>query len=246
MIIKKTALTLSLLALVAATIAPPALASTGYANSQAVKGKFKSSTQKTNRQTLSGGSNGFTRNQQLPLVKMTGLGGLAGIYGPLGRNGLPDTRMDSFVNQAGGMKNQIYGDEGSNGKPPFEGFDASHRIERGINGGRRQGLTTGHGSRMPAAWGGDEFCKGTEWSNSGSSGGGTVWALQPTVGINPGGRSPGEVYIPDTNTNDEPQAPLGNIDEFGRFRTPLTPGSTDRGPDRDNRRDRGGYDTSGF
>ena len=33
---------------------------------------------------------------------MTGLGGLAEIHGPTGRNGLPITSMDSFVLNAGG------------------------------------------------------------------------------------------------------------------------------------------------
>ncbi len=67
-----------------------------------------------------------------------------------GRGGLPPTVLDSFVRTAGGSADQIYGDEGSDGPPPFSTFDSSHRIERGIHSG---GLTTGHQSGLPEAWG---------------------------------------------------------------------------------------------
>jgi len=57
----------------------------------------------------------------------------------------------------------IYGDENI----PYEEFTREHRIERGITGERREGLTTGHGSYLPDAFGGDEFVDGPEWSHSG-------------------------------------------------------------------------------
>ncbi|HEY9755795.1 MAG TPA: hypothetical protein V6C97_11580 [Oculatellaceae cyanobacterium] len=82
-------------------------------------------------------------------------------------HGLPPTSMDSFVYEAGGMAESIYGDEGTTDIPPYFGFDASHRINAGIAGTRAAGLTTGHGSYLPDAWGGDEFV-GPEWSMSGS------------------------------------------------------------------------------
>lgn len=78
---------------------------------------------------------------------------------------LPPVRMDSFVDQAGGQAELIYGDEGANGLPPYFGFSKAHRIDSGIWGMRDAGLTTGHGSVMPDAWGGDEYI-GAEWSNT--------------------------------------------------------------------------------
>lgn len=93
------------------------------------------------------------------------------------RNGLPPTNMDSFVYESGGKAWHIYGDEGVYSIPPFMEFTKEHRIEAGINGRRRRGLTTGHGSHLPDAWGGDEFVDGPEWSDSGA--GGTRSQFQP-------------------------------------------------------------------
>jgi hypothetical protein len=81
-------------------------------------------------------------------------------------NGLPPTSLDSFVANSG-YNDAIYGDEGTDGLPPYYGFDASHRINAGITGQSAAGLTTGHSSYLPDAWGGDEFT-GNEWSMSGS------------------------------------------------------------------------------
>lgn len=72
---------------------------------------------------------------------------------PGARRGLPPTSLDSFVLNAGGMSEQIYGDEGSDGLPPYFGFDQGHRIQAGIMGQRAEGLTTGHASALPEAWG---------------------------------------------------------------------------------------------
>lgn len=63
---------------------------------------------------------------------------------------LPPTSTDSFVLNSAGNADLIYGDEGYDGPPPFYGFDESHRIERGIY---NPGLTTGHRSALPEAWG---------------------------------------------------------------------------------------------
>jgi len=63
---------------------------------------------------------------------------------------LPPTSTDSFVRNSAGNADLIYGDEGYDGPPPFYGFDESHRIERGIY---NPGLTTGHRSALPDAWG---------------------------------------------------------------------------------------------
>lgn len=90
-----------------------------------------------------------------------------GIFGAVGRNGLPPTLMDSFVHEAGGQAELIYGDEGVVDIPPYFEFTKEHRIERGITGVRYQGLATGHSSFLPDAWGGDEWT-GNEWDQSGN------------------------------------------------------------------------------
>ena len=64
--------------------------------------------------------------------------------------GLPPTQLDSFVYQAGPMAEQIYGGDNS-GLFPYFGFSKGHRIDAGIAGQRRAGLTTGHGSILPDA-----------------------------------------------------------------------------------------------
>jgi hypothetical protein len=64
--------------------------------------------------------------------------------------GLPQTNLDSFVAQAQGNAELIYGDEGEDGPPPYEYFTEEHRIEAGINNSQ---LTTGHASDLPEAWG---------------------------------------------------------------------------------------------
>ncbi len=87
------------------------------------------------------------------------------------RNGLLPACLDSFVRQAGCHAEDIFGDEGScdsGGLPPFENFTECHRINTGICGIRNRGLTTGHSSWLPRAWGCDEFITpGCEWSKSG-------------------------------------------------------------------------------
>lgn len=106
----------------------------------------------------------------LPTVKQsaavlpTGLGVLTPIYGPVGYNKLPPTVMDSFVRNSGAAADLIYGDEGTDGPPPYSQFTRIHRIESGIYGDAAKGLTTGHRSNLPSAWGADEFL-GAEWYN---------------------------------------------------------------------------------
>jgi hypothetical protein len=96
---------------------------------------------------------------------------------------LPPCTMDSFVHEAYEHAEHIYGDEGSDGPPPYMGFDEVHRINTGIMDQRDQGLTTGHGSWMPRAVGKDEFL-GQEWSQSGPTG-----AHSDAGGVGPGGPS---------------------------------------------------------
>jgi len=85
------------------------------------------------------------------------------------RNGLPPVNTDSFVHEAAGHAELIYGDEGGFSAPPFNEFTQEHRIEAGITGVRAQGLTDGKASLLPNAWGGDEFCKPEPFSIHGQT-----------------------------------------------------------------------------
>ena len=88
------------------------------------------------------------------------------------QNGLPTVSTDSFVKNAGGNAEAIYGDEGTDSIPPYLGFSYQHRINAGISGQTDTGLTTGHGSMLPSAFGADEFLAPPgEKSMSGSNGG---------------------------------------------------------------------------
>lgn len=112
-----------------------------------------------------------TTNKQRVRLRQAGFGGLApAVPGGGGRNGLPNTRLDSFVLNSGGMGEAIYGDEGTSGPPPYFGFGYGHRIGTGIYS---RGLSTGHASTMPSAWGWDG-----EHNHSGgfSGGNGVNWA----------------------------------------------------------------------
>lgn len=108
-------------------------------------------------------SNQKTSRSNVPLagapVTTTSLGRLNGtsgisqldkVYGG-GLNKLPQTRLDSFVAQAGGQAEMIYGDEGVFDIPPLFFFTGMSRINSGIHSG---GLTTGHDDgSLPEAWG---------------------------------------------------------------------------------------------
>lgn len=84
---------------------------------------------------------------------------------------LPPVRLDSFVREAGAQAESIYGDEGTTSIPPIDNFKKENRIDAGIHGVSDLGLTTGHGSVMPDAWGADEFLSPPgEWTQSGAKG----------------------------------------------------------------------------
>lgn len=154
-----------------------------------------------------------TMNQQNPAIKQAGLGGLAPVFGGGGRNGLPPTELSGFVR--GGSAEAIYGDEGADGIPPYFEFTAAHRIQRGITS---NGLTTGHGSVLPAAWGGDEFCKGSEFSMSGQQGGGTPAATQgATLGSGMRAMFPTQGAAP-AMTGQQGQQPLNGQQFVNQFR----------------------------
>lgn len=125
-----------------------------------------------------------TRNYRLPATAMTHMA-----YAPStgSRNGLPATTMDSFVKNAiqAHRAELIYGDEGTGDNPPpfYDGFTAAHRINAGIVGQQDAGLTTGHGSHLPDAWGRDEYLGGQEWSQSGVNNGAYDKIVSPDVPV---------------------------------------------------------------
>lgn len=115
-----------------------------------------------------GGEFALATMPQMTAMAPTMSGQIAPKFGPRGRNGLPVTSLDSFVKNAGAFAEQIYGDEGADGLPQIEKFKPENRINFGIVAARASGLTTGHGSVLPNAWGSDKKTGGTEWSMSGS------------------------------------------------------------------------------
>lgn len=62
---------------------------------------------------------------------------------------LPPTRLSSFVADSG-FDEAIYGDEGTTGLPPIDGFEYENTIGAGLES--NQDLTTGHASALPSAW----------------------------------------------------------------------------------------------
>lgn len=140
-----------------------------YAYSQGASGDFGRVSSPTGQgASESGGQFAAPTSPQITAMVATVNGQLAPKFGARGRNGLPAVSMDSFVKNAGAYAEQIYGDEGAEGLPQIEKFLPENRINFGIVGDRANGLTTGHGSVLPNAWGADEKTGGTEWSMSGS------------------------------------------------------------------------------
>lgn len=219
--IKHTVIAFSALALVCTLTTQPAQAQ--GAQSRAVTGDYGRTSATSNNARRSDSVN--TMNQRIGGLRTAGLGGVAQIHGPRGRNGLPPTSLDSFVLNAGGSAEQIYGDEGTSGPPPYFEFTMGHRIQTGITGQRAAGLTTGHGSYMPCAWGGDEFVDGPEFSMSGSGNGGATWSVDlgpegnagqrgDLAGDNPWTPTPGNNNDHNNNNNNNNNQ-NGNTDDSG-------------------------------
>lgn len=137
-------------------------------HSGAAQGDYGRRGSSTSNQSNKSVNRTYRTGPQSSTLVPTQTGLLAGIYGAVGMNFLPPTRMDSFVHEAGASAELIYGDEGTNGPPPYLEFAKEHRIGAGIKGVRSAGLTSGYSSHLPDAWGGDEFVKGPEFDNSGS------------------------------------------------------------------------------
>jgi len=214
--IKQTVFALAIFGMTA-SLATPAHAQ-AVMQSQARTGTFGNASRATNNYRRA--DSVFTKTQRLASVRMTGLGGLAQINGPTGRNGLPQTSLDSFVLNAGGAAEMIYGDEGSSGPPPYNEFTKGHRIQTGIQGARAAGLTTGHGSYLPDAWGGDEFVDGPEFTQSAGRGSGNTWSVQAPADGQSGERDDmtGEPYQPQPPqppTDDDQQQNQGQFDTSG-------------------------------
>jgi len=149
------------------------------------------------------------------------------------RNGLPPTSMDSFVHEAAGSADLIYGDEGKWDIPPYDSFTVPHRINSGIFGVRDAGITTGHGSYMPDAWGGDEWT-GNEWSQSGANSGPPTTgstqaspATQSETGALPS--TPSITGLPQTPGGADPPPSMGQGGE-GDTNVYMSPGSTVTAP----------------
>lgn len=116
-------------------------------SSTAAQGDLSRTSNQTATQTQQVAMKGVGTNPNLPNTYFGNIAG--GIVGRLtGR--LPKTTLDSFVSNAGAQAELIYGDEGTDSIPPYFGFDETHRIETGIYS---PGLTTGHRSALPEAWG---------------------------------------------------------------------------------------------
>ena len=146
-------------------MAPEASAQAAY-QSQGATGTFGRSSYRTNNL---GRADALTTAKQAlsTLPRTAGFGGLTPILGPRGRNGLPPTKLDSFV-KTSGYNFHIYGDEGVT-LPPMSEFTPASRIQRGIEGNR--GLSTGHGSNLAPGWGGDEWVDYEGKPRSGPNGG---------------------------------------------------------------------------
>ncbi len=161
-----------------------------------------------------------TSNQRI-LIPATGLGGLTPISGPRGRNGLPPTVLDGFVRNAGGSVDRIYGGEGEGGGlPRYNEFTPEHRIDRGIVGDRAAGLTTGHGSMLPSAWGGDQKVDTEPDTRSGSPNAGMPanWNLPAAAQNNQRGDmngDPAPIGSHHSPPPGEPESESGSENTFG-------------------------------
>lgn len=94
--------------------------------------------------------------QQLPVTYTPRLSNMQNLALPAGLknqyNGLPPTSLDSFVKNAGGHAEAIYGDEGTTSWPPISGLGKGNTINAGISGQRKKTLTTGHAdTQLPSA-----------------------------------------------------------------------------------------------
>ncbi len=176
----------------------PVNAQSGGMGTAGATGAQARQTEKTGAQSGQGAGWTYPTGPQQVQLPRTSTGGLAPVFG--GYNGLPPTRLDSFVQEAGGLAFQIYGDEGTSGPPPINGFERVNRIDAGIQG-NNAGLTTGHESMLPSAWGKDEFIGGPEMSVSGDhvirngQGQAAGYPLDPGDGL-PGGSPGGGFFDP--------------------------------------------------
>ena len=122
----------------AAMNAQNAAAYQAYLESLAYQQQVAAANARNNRARRISLPTGNQRNSNLPVCQTA-------LMTP---GGLQATTLDSFVVNAGGQAELIYGDEGTSDIPPYFGFDSSHAINSGIQGN----LTTGHASGLPGAW----------------------------------------------------------------------------------------------
>ncbi|HEY9870573.1 MAG TPA: hypothetical protein V6D08_15515 [Candidatus Obscuribacterales bacterium] len=93
----------------------------------------------TTRQTIALPQN--REQARLPRTMTAQYGHHPGVILPVSH--LPPTRLSSFVADSGYDEN-IYGDEGTIGKPPIMGFEYENTIEAGLCNCHGEGITTGH------------------------------------------------------------------------------------------------------
>ena len=143
--------------------------------SQASTGSFGRTSYFTNNLSRSNSVNTMTQTPANAL-KPVSTGILTQITGgPRGINGLPDTRIGSFVKDSG-KSFLIFGNEGES-LPPINEFEPQSRIQRA---NLSDGLSTGHGSMLHPASGGDERVDYEPPTMSGPRGG----FVNTTAGVN--------------------------------------------------------------
>ena len=135
--------------LLAFAVSPASAQMANY--SQAATGTFGRTSYFTNNLGRSNSVNTMTQTPANALQPVS-TGILTRITGgPRGINGLPETKINSFVKQSG-YDYLIYSNEGTT-LPPINEFEPVSRIQRG---NLSDGLSTGHGSMLHPGVGGDE------------------------------------------------------------------------------------------
>jgi len=159
-------------ALLCALIASPSLAVNNQFTSGGTTGTWGNTTAATNQtgnRALGATGQVARRTSKVsPAIAPT-------YFGQLAPGGLPQTQLTSFVQDAGGSAELIYGDEGTFGIPPYFSFTQDHRIGSGIASSQ---LSTGHASTLPSAWG---YAPGESGFSGGYDIGASADGIMPTI-----------------------------------------------------------------
>jgi hypothetical protein len=159
-------------ALLCALIASPSLAVNNQFTSGGTTGAYGVTTARTNQT----GNRALGATGQVARQTTTNASAIAPTYfGQLAPGGLPPTQLTSFVQDAGGSAELIYGDEGTFGIPPYFEFTQDHRIGSGLPSSQ---LSTGHASTLPSAWG---YAPGESSYSGGYNSGASADGIMPTI-----------------------------------------------------------------